>query len=373
MTVPAAPAGKPRIESVDALRGMLACGIMLFHTTGWTGILQDGLFQHFWNWLGIYGVEMFFVISGFSMAYVYSGKPLLTAIGLKDFYWKRFMRLWPLYVAAFAVATAFRMLTHDMEGVNWRNALLHTSLLFGFIDPSIKGIIGGWSIGVEVVCYAAFPLLMAAMGRPWPRMAAVSVLATGSVAWTAWQLDSRALLAPQWAEYVSPVNHLFLFAVGMYLAVHFQCHQPARPAWVSRAGLAVLLAIAVCSPLAATDTATVTGVGRLVFVLLAAWMAWISIAQVETPKPFDRVFNPIGLWSYSIYLLHPFAFQALKLVGLGNFPAVHAVLTIAGTLGLSALSYKFLERPSVEWARRKSAEWFAPGVQTVAISDSSSR
>lgn len=364
---------KPRIESVDALRGMLACGIMLFHTTGWTGLFQGGLLLHFWNWLGIYGVEMFFVISGFSMAYVYWGKPLLTSSGIKDFFWKRFMRLWPLYVVAFSVATGFRLATHDFDGVTWSNAGLHASLLFGFVDPSVKGIIGGWSIGVEVVCYAAFPLLIGAMRPEWSRVASFGLLVVASIVWTVIQLDPAQELKSQWPAYVSAVNHLFLFAAGMYLAIHFFCHEPRRPIPYARATLAIALGVAILSPLASTDTATVTGMGRLVFVVLAIWMCWISIAQINTPKPFDKVLNPIGLWSYSIYLLHPFVFQGLKLARLGSIPVAHFLLTVAGTMALSALSYRYLEKPSVEWARRKSVEWFAPKPQVVAISDSSSK
>ncbi|MFM9872942.1 MAG: acyltransferase family protein [Fimbriimonadaceae bacterium] len=362
---------KPRIECVDALRGLLASGIMFFHVFGWTNLLQTGTWHHFWNWLGIYGVEMFFVISGFSMAYVYLDRPLLTKNGLVDFFWKRFMRLWPLYFTAFLIATAFRFITHDMEGVNAKNAILHATLLFGFIDPSIKGIIGGWSIGVEVVCYAAFPFLIWAWKKTWSTFILFTALTAIAFFWSTTQLDPSLTLEPHWAAYVNPINHVFLFAMGMLIAKYFleKRHSPAN--LFSRIILAFVSGITLFTPLTSTDLATVTGMGRIVFVVLSFFLCLQSATQIKTPEPLAKILNPIGLWSYSIYLLHPFAFQGLKLAGIANQPILHASLTIVSTFLLAKFSYQYLEKPSVNWARKKSDLWFK--TQTEPINASSSK
>lgn len=361
---------KPRIESVDALRGLLACGIMVFHVFGWTNLLQNPPVKNFWNWLGIYGVEMFFIISGFSMAYVYLDKPLLTKTGLLDFYWKRFMRLWPLYFAAYLVATLFRLITNDPEAFNPLHGFLHLTLLFGFVDPSIKGIIGGWSIGVEVVCYAIFPILTYALKSKIQTGILIFIATYPLFATAIWGIASNAPLPDYWPNYTWSLNHLLLFIVGGLFAQQFLKTRPMQPSIWSKTVLALTLTAAVLSPLSSTDTATVTGLGRLVFVVLSLAMCWISIAQVETPKLLAKLLNPIGLWSYSIYLLHPFAFQALKLAGLSNLPNLHAGLTIASTILLAKFSYQYLEKPSVDWARKKSDQWFKPQTEPIKASSS---
>jgi peptidoglycan/LPS O-acetylase OafA/YrhL len=179
------------------------------------------------------------------------------------------------------------------------------------------------------------------------------------------------VLADKWPVYVFPLNHLFLFAVGCFFAKIFLDRRPSKAHTLTQAGTLIASVAAIFSPLAMTDTATVSGVGRLIFVILSLAMCWISITLVETPKALARFLNPLGLWSYSVYLLHPFMFQGLKLIKLDSQPAIHAILTILGTLVLAKFSYQYLEKPSVDWARRKADQWFKP--QTEPISDSSGK
>ena len=59
-----------RIESLDWLRGLMAIAIMFYHLTSWHISPLDS--SNILGRLGIYGVSVFFVLSGLSMAVVYS-------------------------------------------------------------------------------------------------------------------------------------------------------------------------------------------------------------------------------------------------------------------------------------------------------------
>ena len=58
------PASSARIHALDALRGLLAIGIMAYHVLGWTHVASI-------TTLGTYGVYAFFVLSGFALEWAY--------------------------------------------------------------------------------------------------------------------------------------------------------------------------------------------------------------------------------------------------------------------------------------------------------------
>jgi len=78
-----------RVHSLDWLRGMMAVSIMLYHMSGQTdtGTLLGKL--------GIYGVCIFFILSGLSMAIAYDAA-LHGFRGAAEFVVRRLFRIWPL-------------------------------------------------------------------------------------------------------------------------------------------------------------------------------------------------------------------------------------------------------------------------------------
>ncbi|WP_447505644.1 acyltransferase family protein [Acinetobacter pittii] len=89
-----------RFESLDWLRGMMAFSIMIYHLISWEVFHpQSGnILGNF----GIYGVSIFFVLSGLSMGIVYNNyiKNFHTSI---VFFIRRLFRLLPLLWIAIAI------------------------------------------------------------------------------------------------------------------------------------------------------------------------------------------------------------------------------------------------------------------------------
>ena len=80
------PANQTRLQPLDALRGIAALGVVLFHfTLGRNG--YENIFR-----FGTTGVDLFFMISGFVIF-----MSLEKADGLRTFLINRFSRLYPAY------------------------------------------------------------------------------------------------------------------------------------------------------------------------------------------------------------------------------------------------------------------------------------
>ncbi|MDR1896542.1 MAG: acyltransferase [Prevotellaceae bacterium] len=82
-----------RIKELDALRGIAAVSVMLFHYTSFFREALQYNFSSKWDWnYGHYGVSLFFTISGFVIFLS------IEKVGnVKEFLFRRFMRLYPVY------------------------------------------------------------------------------------------------------------------------------------------------------------------------------------------------------------------------------------------------------------------------------------
>ena len=144
------PASSARVHWLNALRGLLAIGIMAYHLLGWTRV---ALFTT----LGTYGVYAFFALSGFALEWAY-GRRLHEPGGIRRYGAARIGRILPLYAGAALVTAA--MTLYAGGHFDRSNLLLNVSLTFGFFNPgATSSVVGGWSIGIELVFYALFPII----------------------------------------------------------------------------------------------------------------------------------------------------------------------------------------------------------------------
>ncbi|MBX3112558.1 MAG: acyltransferase [Fimbriimonadaceae bacterium] len=352
---------KARVESVDVLRGLFAAAIMVYHSLTWTELVHADWGTRLLHFVGIYGVEAFFIISGFSMAYVYGGKDFKKRSTWADFGLKRFARIWPLYVCATLVATTFRLVQKSDHGLDPANLALNATLLFGFVDPARSSIVGGWSIGVEMVMYALFPLLVLARqaGRA-PFVITVGALA-GLSAWMTSRLDPALPLADQWSAYVHVANHAVLFALGMAVVdiTSARTSQTSAKPWLGTV-LATALLVALALLFGGTETAVVTGWARLLLVASSLALVIAVVPVPVGPGPLGKAGTRLGALSYAVYLLHPFVFNGLRLVAKG-LPAMALVgATWLLTLVLAQAVYTYLEMPAQNWIRRLGTARSAP-------------
>ena len=75
-----------RVSEFDALRGLAALGVLMFH-------LQP---DHGWTHFGMTGVHLFLVLSGFLITGIVI-KHVGTPGFFRAFYARRILRIWPIY------------------------------------------------------------------------------------------------------------------------------------------------------------------------------------------------------------------------------------------------------------------------------------
>jgi peptidoglycan/LPS O-acetylase OafA/YrhL len=156
-----------QIKPLTGLRAVAAIWVVLEH-------FQQPLYTllpaslHFERWIdaGYLGVEVFFILSGFIIAYTYTN-------ALAPFGWQayrryvtaRFARIYPVHAVTLAAvltlvlaAAGFNRALNSSETYTWGSFLGNVVLLQGF---SLIGAWNGpaWSITCEFAAYLLFPLL----------------------------------------------------------------------------------------------------------------------------------------------------------------------------------------------------------------------
>jgi peptidoglycan/LPS O-acetylase OafA/YrhL len=176
-----------RLVELDGLRGLAAFGVAIFHLRVFLQGTPNPLAQIPGSDLvlvkGWFLVDLFFVISGFIFVHCYLRDGAMRAgVGVGDFAWARFSRLWPLHFAVLCFTAL--MLRHDPD-TNAITFMMSLAFLHAFL-PDIEVLNPpAWSISVECICYALFAGL-AGLGqrRHFIAGAAILAIAGGALLWT---------------------------------------------------------------------------------------------------------------------------------------------------------------------------------------------
>lgn len=294
-----------RLDSLDLLRGLCALAVAVFHYDSWGGLLLPVWSKGFLALCGTYGVSVFFVLSGFSLAHAYRRKfvenidhPTLLAYARR-----RIARLGPLFAVIVIASVVGKIVTgRTVPGV--MQVAANITLLFGFVRPSFTPVMGGWSIGVEVVFYVVFPLLMV-LRRSWLSITVASILLT---VWISFSVANFPSLAAGFRTYVHPANHLLFFVGGVYGAIFLQGREAGRVPAVL--GVALALAGMIALSYGASELDVATGWRRAGLVPLSIILV-CSISQIRLERA-RRIASLSGGASYPLYLVHPLIFIALK-------------------------------------------------------------
>ena len=181
-----------QFPALDSMRAIGALAVFTTHVAFWSGAYTgNGVWGTLLARLDV-GVAIFFVLSGFLLS-----RPFLAraSVGrprpaLGRYYWKRFLRIAPLYVFTALLALALIKKNDVLGARDWLVTLFMGDTFLRGTMPN--GLTQMWSLAVEVSFYLILPLLMAiAVGRPARLrarrvVALVCVMAAVSVAWNLW-------------------------------------------------------------------------------------------------------------------------------------------------------------------------------------------
>ncbi|HRJ68745.1 MAG TPA: acyltransferase [Beijerinckiaceae bacterium] len=362
-----------RYAVLDAWRGICALLVTVVHIPlahRWLGAQWFENMQMF--------VDFFFVLSGFVMCHAY-GHKLDEPVRYNSFMIRRFGRIWPLHAAILAGFVLLELvklgaqvgLKLPMDGEAFtgpRSVATLVSNVFLTQSFNLHGMTSwngpAWSIGVEFYAYMVFGLVVFYAGM---RTAAFAALATVGLA-------GVGLFAPNWIFTTHDYGFfrcLFGFFTGCLV---YQAVQKGRPAWsgvtAEVAAVIVLVAFMLLTGRNATSLAAPIVFAGVVYVF-AFERGPLSAALRTAPA------QALGLWSYSIYMVHMLIFAvekialsvgekvaALKLTSVvtptgkfwtfnnGVLDTGFFAMQIALTLLASAITYRLIEEPARRWFAR---------------------
>ena len=335
-----------RLHNLDYLRGIAAFGIMIYHYLTWWGG-SEFTADTFLARVGVYGVSIFYVLSGLTLYHVYFKK--MTDIGgVRDFAVKRVFRIFPLLwlVTILAIVMSRKL-------PNLLDLFLNLTGLFGFVKWGTYFSAGVWSIGNELVFYVIFPLLVlcARSQRSLLTLAGAALLAP-YLYFAFIGLTPNQSLAEQWISYISPFNQAFLFFCGFAIGHILRSRSLPQP-WLWGTLIAALAAFTLI-PAVGAPVVLVTGLNRLAFTLICVLICAAAYRiRVRVPRAVHIPLGTLGEASYSVYLIHPLTYLVVHALLRDRVaPVAQVLIAITITLVLSWLCYRRFEKYFMGVGRR---------------------
>jgi len=352
-----------RVGGLDGIRALAVLAVM-------------GVHQQF-GWLpgGYYGVDAFFVLSGYLITTILLSEEVRTGtIALRAFWARRARRLLPalfLMVTVVAiVAAAFPTLlaAPSIPGAlatlffssNWYFALQHVNYFGAFAQQS--SLLPTWSLAIEEQFYLVWPLVLLIVltaGRDPDREKRLRVLylmaifGAGISALVMAQMAPSALGNPA-AVYYGTETRAQAILVGAALALAIALWGAPRPnRLVSAAGVAGAVATGLIWHFV-PETSRLAFRGGFLFASLATAAVILQVlsdrSALVTRFLSSWPLRSIGRISYAVYLWYWPVILVISPdrthLGAYSLFAVRAAVTI----GIAAISYFLLERPILRGA-----------------------
>jgi peptidoglycan/LPS O-acetylase OafA/YrhL len=158
---------RERYLFIDGLRGIAIVWVLLHHAFYFFDVYRLLPPHHFLFRLakvGLLGVDLFFVISGFLITGILiDGQTAAPNIG--RFYGRRFLKIYPQYLCAFLFCLALPWLVPSVLPVSARAIQLdtvgrHLLLVQNYFGLMIETFGHSWSLAVEEHFYLVFPLIV---------------------------------------------------------------------------------------------------------------------------------------------------------------------------------------------------------------------
>ncbi len=153
--------------SIDGVREISILLVLIYHsflvfhlshpTENITTMLDELGLGWAWAWNGDKGVDVFFVMSGFLISGILLREINKSGhINLKNFYWRRYLRLTPAY---YFMLTVYWFISGPNSDWIWANYLYVNN----FVHYSNQAAGWTWSLAVEEQFYFIYPLILIAM------------------------------------------------------------------------------------------------------------------------------------------------------------------------------------------------------------------
>lgn len=342
-------------DFISGMRAWAALGVVLIHSGG-AGLRSFANIGNSLADMGASGVYVFFVISGYTVALSYE-----QSHGFKEYFFKRFFRLAPLYYFYLIIFPLIAWLFYNVDyysittKFDLYNFLMHLSFL-SFLDYRITNSILGveWSLSIEFFWYLILPVVLKIVSDP--KRAVIFILASFVFYQNISILYRFISFIPQedlgLAFAWSPVAYIFSYACGV--AVYRI--RPLIQQTNKKSDIIIIFAIMMILTKALLDIPVLDN--YLLFSIIST-MLILGCKNESILCKFlfsNRYAVFIGLISYGIYLSHAcINFAVIKTSFFNQFQGLYRFIIIScSAIIISILTYYLIEIPGQKFCKKNN-------------------
>ncbi|MEO0929068.1 MAG: acyltransferase [Pseudomonadota bacterium] len=335
--------------SLNGLRFFCIAAVMWHHGPVWTAM------EHAPRILtrGFVGVDFFFVLSGFLITTLLLREASAQGqFSLKGFYWRRFLRIIPVYFLVVTVVAAYFI---GVKGETQYLQQLPFYYLFmaNFLTSNIPLLSPMWSLAVEEQYYLVWPLLLLMLPGRWLIPVLIVLVLLNVVAVIGWltplgitAFDAGPLRFAMFNTTYAPI----LIGSLVALLLHKEGSFALLARWLGSA-LACLCSFLLVLALLQWLPADMRGWPNLILHLaMAAALVSIVIREDNVLRPLMALtpISRIGETSYGIYLYHliglHIANTTLERFGLGDSGWTVLLIYCLLSIIIAEISFRTFER-----------------------------
>ena len=359
---------------LDAIRIFLFFGVWSYHVLPRALIFYDE--HHVPHILGevcvtclqacMCSLDVFFILSAYLITeLLLRERALKGAVDLKAFYFRRLLRIWPLYFFVIAIACLIPFFDRS-QTVGWEYAIAFLLFAGNWMmalhgPPHGVTLVPLWSVSFEEQFYLLWPLVLRKTSKRTIGVIAISLLVLASL--------TRAVLLlqheggdPIWYNTFARLDSIacgILLALALHGRVTFQIGIWRRLGLLILGVLAWIIVGRFCGLL---DRTPGLGRGMIGYPLMslggvAAFLGVLGAAQDGLPFLKSPVLVYLGKISYGLYAFHMLCFRlAGDLFQEHSFAfsrTMTAICALALTFLLATCSFRWLESPFLRLKRTR--------------------
>ena len=333
-------------NDITGLRALAVIPVVLYHAS--PNVIPGGY----------YGVDIFFVISGYLISGIIFKGLLNQSFSYKDFYVKRIKRILPnlslllafvlLFGLFYLTATEYKALGKHVyaSGLFIQNFRLLKDVGYFTTDALHQPLLHLWSLAIEEQFYIVFPIICAVLYKKWRSVKLLSLVTVTIVISSL--IFCFASGQGRDFNFYFPLTRFWEIGFGITLAMAEKLYgfKPTQIPLNIRHGLSVVGFGMIAIPMMMADSSTVHPGGFTLLPVLGA-VALIAAYPDALINRYLLCFRPmtfVGLISYSLYLWH-WPFLAFLFMCYPAASDAWKIAILAISVVVSALIYVGVENP----------------------------
>jgi peptidoglycan/LPS O-acetylase OafA/YrhL len=307
-----------------------------------------------------FGVCLFFALSAFLICeLLLREKEIIGTVSVKQFYFRRILRIWPLYYFALAHGVIICVIYgHQVEITRF----IWYAIFLGAWDTTLRGVFLNpisplWSISIEEQFYLFAPWAVQLISRKSLYGFCAAIILGANIRLYFLCKASASLLV----VWTNALVQFECFAAGIVLCLVLRSRLPRIALWkrllLFVGGWSFWLYASYIQQVSDTFSNWPLTCARYTLIALGSVLLIVAVLGVNRKRlPAWAIY--LGRISFGLYVYHMFAIELSRII-FGHYAAftgpayyLKAILALGLTLLMAALSYRFLETPFLKMKKR---------------------